>query len=161
MRRWQVGLGGPMGQKVFCLGMSAGVCGRSCWWRGSLIKCLKPHSWSPADLDFCPKAGSLACLTLDNFIQPLSVLVSVSGHLGCCNKNIINRVAYEQVYFSQFWRLGSPGSGWPVAYGIFLDQGSNQHPLQLQGRFLITGPPGKPWGLSFKGTNLFIYLFIY
>lgn len=42
MKRWQVGLGGPTGQKVFSLGMSAGVCGRSCWRRGSLIRCLKP-----------------------------------------------------------------------------------------------------------------------
>ena len=121
--------------------------------KGQLDKVLKALVLESSWPRLLPKPGSLACLTLDNFIQPLSALVSISVHLGCCNKNTIHQVAYEQVYFSQFWRLGSPGSSCPVAYGIFLDQESNQCPLQLQGRFCITGPPGKPWGLSFKGTN--------
>ena len=37
----------------------------------------------------------------------------------------------------------------PAACGIFLDQGSNQSPA-LQGRFLTTEPPGKPWKILYE-----------
>ena len=36
------------------------------------------------------------------------------------------------------------GLSCPMVCGIFLEQGSSWHSLALQGRFLVTGLPGKP-----------------
>lgn len=87
--------------------------------------------------------GLLTAVTSRRRAQALGRWASVVAHLGS-----VVEVTCSRALAQQLWLVG------PVACGIVVDQGTNQHPLGVARCILTTGIPGKP-----KHSYLFLIWF--
>ena len=119
----------------------------------SILSSLKSYLFLAA-LGLCCCVRAFFSCGEQGLLSSCGAQASSCGAFSCCRVWALG-CQTPVVVASELQSTGSVvvlhGLSCSVAHGILLDQGSN--PCPLQGRFLTTGPPGKPYFVQFSSCS--------